>query len=625
MKKLFSILSLLLILIISTSLTFAQDEGKEKTNEKIVSTKELSDKTNAEDMAEALKTIPGVYIRSGQINIRDATANKILILIDGQRVNNAQSGGYDVTTIPIDAVENVEVLRGGNSARYGADAVGGVVNFITKKAKEVSKMDVGLRATYGSFNSQYYSVYTSNTVSDFNYYLSYKRRQSDGDFKYKDFDGVDQTRENNHSKGDDFLVKLGYKLQENSNLSFTGQLGQSENGSAGSVKGLKNYASTTPNAILKTNNSFFNLSYGIKEIYGKADLNANSYYQFFRTRYNDPDTWGGPTASDHKVNAYGFEVTQNNPMMDLLTLVYGYAYRHDNANSTSIGDKNRNTHSGHLSANLGFKDIGFYLNNISIIPAVRYDAPSDFDKVLSPKISFIFASTDAYAFNINVHWSRSYRAPTFNDLFWPEDSYTVGNPDLKPEYGRTIEAGCGVTLPSINVTLRLNYFNSKMTDQIIWAPRASDFKWTPTNVDNSLTSGLESYVGIKFFEDKLKFEINHTYMDARDKSGKTNDNKLLIYRPYHKLDFNTAVTIDIFEVNVNYQFLSDRYVDAKNSAVLPDVSKWDLNIGTSPKLFDLNWTVRIDVNNVFNKNYRLNDGYPLPGREIRGTIGLSLL
>jgi outer membrane receptor for ferrienterochelin and colicins len=147
----------------------------------------------------------------------------------------------------------------------------------------------------------------------------------------------------------------------------------------------------------------------------------------------------------------------------------------------------------------------------------------------------------------------------------------------------------------------------------------------PTNVDKSLTSGLETYIGIKVLENRLKFEINHTYMDARDKSGKTNDDKLLIYRPFHKVDFNSGLVIDIFEANVNFQFLSQRYVVANNSAALPDVSRWNVNVGANPKLFDLKWTVRLDINNVFDKNYRLNDGYPLPGREFRVTIGMNIL
>ncbi|MCX6168517.1 MAG: TonB-dependent receptor [Ignavibacteriales bacterium] len=623
-KKLF--LTFLIMAFVFCGLIFPQETKEEsKTNKEVVSAQSLSKETNAEDMGEALKTIPGVYIRSGQINIRDATSNKILILIDGQRMNNAQSGGYDVTTIPIDAIETVEVLRGGNSARYGSDAIGGVVNFITKKAKEESHMDLGLRATFGSFNSQFYNVYTSNSLNNFNYYLSYKRRQSDGDFKYTDFYGLEKTRQNNYSKGDDGLLKLGYKLEDNSNLLFTGQLGQSETGVPGSVKGLKNFASTTPRAVSSTDNSYFNLNYNTKEIFGKADLNANSYYQYSRIKYDDPDTYGGPTHSDSKVNAYGLELTQNNPLSDLINLTYGYSYRHDNANSTSIGDKNRNTHGAHLSANVGFKNVEFYFKNISIIPALRYDAPSDFDKVISPKVSFMLASTDEYGLNIAAHWSKSYRAPTFNDLWWPEDAYTVGNPNVKPEDGTTIELGYGITLPFINTQIRMNYFNSDITNQIIWAPRLSDGKWTPSNVDKSLTSGLESYIGVKFFDSKFKVEVNHTYMDARDKSGKANDGKLLFYRPYHKVDLNTALAIDIFEFNINYQFLSKRFVDAANTASLPDVSRWNLNLSVNPKLFDMKWTARLDFNNIFNKDYRLNDGYPLPGREVRMTIGLSLL
>lgn len=77
-------------------------------------------------------------------------------------------------------------------------------------------------------------------------------------------------------------------------------------------------------------------------------------------------------------------------------------------------------------------------------------------------------------------------------------------------------------------------------------------------------------------------------------------------------------------MNINYQFLSQRYVNTTNTAALPDVSRWNMNIGANPTLFDLKWMVRLDVNNLFDKNYRLNDGYPLPGREIRMTVGLSL-
>jgi len=608
-----------------TGIIFSQEEPKKELSKEVLSADNLSSKTNAEDMADALKTVPGIFIREGAVNIREASANKVLILVDGQRMNNAQSGDFDVTTIPIDAIEKVEVLRGGNSARFGADAVGGVVNFITKKATENSKMDMGLRATYGSFNQKFLNLYTSNAINDLNYYVSYKRTDSDGDFKFEELDGTESTRENNYTKSNDVMVKLGYNAAEKSSLTFTTQYTQSESGTPGSVQGLGNWPITTPNAYLRINNMFFNLNYSQKDIFGKADLTANTYFHNSRTRYDDPDSFGGPTSSDHKNKAYGAELAQNNPISDLIALDYGYVFRHDEANSSSLGDKSRETHSGHLAATFGFKDINFFFNNISVVPAVRYDAPDDFDKVFSPKVSFMLTNDGAYALNINMHVSKSYRAPTFNDLYWPEDAYTVGNPDLDPEKGTSYEVGFGLQLPFINdAQININYFNSSIEDQIIWAPR-EDFKWTPTNVDKSETAGVESYIGFKFFDQKFKMDFNHTYMDAKDASGNENDGKLLIYRPHHKLDVNAGYLIGMYEVNVNYQFMSKRYVNVDNSESLPDLRLINANVSVKPKMFNINWMFRVDLNNVFDKNYRLTNGYPMPGREVRATVGLSLL
>jgi outer membrane cobalamin receptor len=629
MKKRILIVMIAIATTICSKVTFSQEDttSNKQVDKETVSTKDLSDKTNAQDMADALKSVPGVYIRDGQINIRDASSNKVLILIDGQRMNSAQSGLYDATALPIDAIEKVEVLRGGNSARYGADAVGGVVNFITKKAQKTSKMDLGLRATYGSFNTQYYNIYTSNTINDFNYYVSYKRTQTDGDFKYKEMDGTENTRQNNTNKANDVMVKLGYNnLLPLSSLIFSTQITSTETGTPGTVQGVANYPIITPRANTKLDNMIYNLSYNQQNIFGKADLIANTYYHHFRTRYNDPDSYqASDHNSDQKSNAYGIDLTQNNPVCDLITLTYGYVYRHDNVNSTSIGDKDRDTHSGHATVNVAFKDVNFFFNNISIVPAVRYDAPSDFDKVFSPKVSVALQNSSAYAFTVDGSVSKSYRAPTFNDLYWPEDAYTAGNPNLKPEKGTSVEGGYGITLPWLNKTqIKMNYFYSKLTDQIIWAPRA-DFKWVPTNVSESQTTGLESYIGTKFLDDKITLEINHTYMDARDKSAGDTKDKLLIYRPYNKVDVNAGLAIDMYSLNLNYQYMSKRFANTSNSAYLGDVRLWSANVGVNPTLLNVKWMLRLDFNNILNENYRLSDGYPMPGREIRVTVGFNLL
>lgn len=621
MRKVQGLFKVLVLISCFSGFAFAQTTETDKSAQ-VSSSKVLSAKTNAEEMADALKSIPGVYIISGSINIRDASSNKVLVLIDGQRMNNAQSGDFDMTTIPIDAIERVEIIRGGNSARYGADAVGGVVNLITKKATEQSRMDLGVRATYGSFNSQYYNLYTSNAISSFNYYLAYKRTQSDGDFKYKGMDGVEYTRTNNSSKANDFIGNFGYEnLVPNSNLTLSAQVTQSQNGVPGSVPGVANWAISTPRAALKQDNDMFNLGFKQNKIFADANLNVAPYYHFFRTRYTDPDAG---TNEDDKNYAYGVGINQDNPLSDLLTLSYGYDYRHDRVNSTSVGEKNRDTHGLYASAALNFKVAQFFFDNISIVPAARYDAPSDFEKVVSPKISVTFTNSGPYALVINAHVSQSYRAPTFNDLYWPFDGFDIGNPNLKPEKGINYDLGYGIKLPFLSQTqINMNYFYNNLKDQIIWAPRDS-IVWTPTNVAKSITSGLETSISTKLFNRMISLELNHTYMDARDKSGGFTNNKLLIYRPYHKLDFNAGLSVSQFEVNLNYQYISRRFVTSSNSASLPDVSVWNMNVGYGMPLVGLKWSARLDFNNVFNKNYRLSDGYPMPGREVRFTLGCSL-
>jgi len=621
-----------LVFLFNSSASFAQEEKKEEkvdlelykqtASVEVHTAEELIKQTNAENVSESLKGIPGVYIRSGLINIRDAVSNKVLVLLDGQRMNVAQSGEFEVETIPIDIIDKIEVLRGGNSARFGADAVGGVVNIITKRSAEKPKMDLGFRGTYGSFNTQIYNLFTSNRLSNFNYYLSFKRTQSDGDFEYKDINNETQIWKNNEQTANDAMVKLGYDFNEDASLTFNTQISRSESGVPGMIVTDYNaWATLTPEARLENKSNIFNLSYNQNNIFGKADLQVRTYLHKFQLIYEDPDYWSGPRKSDHKNDATGVDLNQNNPIAEMLSLTYGYGFRQDNVNSNEIGERDRTTHSGHLSGTLQFKELDFFIDNISIIPAVRYDSPSDFDAKFSPKVSTILAKQGG--FSISAHYGQSYRAPSFNDLYWPDDGYTVGNPDLKPESGTNYDVGVNYDIAVLGkMSWKVNYFYSDMKDKIVWAPR-EDFKWTPTNVAKSTSKGLESYLGWEMFKDFVKFEINHTYLDARDKSDGDTKDKLLIYRPYNKMDVNLRFAYNIFELNLNHQWLSKRYIDTMNTFYLGPLDLTNLNFVVRPTVAKLELMARFEVNNVTDRSYQLNDGTPMPGTEMRFTLGIN--
>ncbi|PHS26709.1 MAG: outer membrane cobalamin receptor protein BtuB, partial [Robiginitomaculum sp.] len=106
--------------------------------------------------ADALRSIPGVSVnRSGpagsltQVRLRGSEANHVLVLIDGIEASNPFSGEFSFATLPADGISRIEVLRGEQSALWGSDAIGGVINFITVPAK--SGNTLGGFAEYGSF------------------------------------------------------------------------------------------------------------------------------------------------------------------------------------------------------------------------------------------------------------------------------------------------------------------------------------------------------------------------------------------------------------------------------------------------------------------------------------------
>ena len=167
---------------------------------RVVLTEEDFKMHNCENVGDALNIITGVYINSqGDVALRDVSASKVVVIMDGQKLNVPGSVGVKVSTISINKVAMIELLRGGRSAEYGADAVGGVIR-ITTKSKSESEPDMkswslGAKGSLGSFGRQIFTLNTSNTLNKFDYMLSYRIDGWDGDYDfmqnpYTDLDGL---------------------------------------------------------------------------------------------------------------------------------------------------------------------------------------------------------------------------------------------------------------------------------------------------------------------------------------------------------------------------------------------------------------------------------------------------
>jgi len=604
---------------IFAGLSFAQEQpaAEQKSTAEVCLTQVDFKKNNCQNVGDALKTITGVYVNSeGEISLRDVSSSKVVVVLDGQRLNTAGSTGVNVAALSIENVEKIELLRGGRSAQFGADAVGGVILISTKTKTETAKaLNTDFKATYGSFDRRILSLTNTYTKNNFNFILSYKRDLWDGDFDYINTYDQKDTLVNNHQSSFDIFFKAGAVLPHDQNLTASTYYYKADNGTPGMID------NPTPLARIRFNNNTYNLTYDKQNLFAGFSLKTQAYYLFFNTKFDNPEGIV-PVHSDHKNYATGLDLQQAGNLFGLVNLSYGYTYRQDKIHSTDVGDKNRVTNSAYTTLAVT-KKLNEVISNLDFSVAMRYDSPSDFNSAFSPRFSLSIGHSGVVNLGLISHYTRSYKAPSFNDLYWPRDAFAIGNPNLKPETGRNYDIG--LTASYATLSLASNYFVNNVEDLILWAqdPAVSNL-WTPKNISKTNTVGIENSATLTLFKGLLAVNGEYTYMKALDKSADPNlHNKFIIYRPKNKLDLTTTIRFRSFETNFIYHYVGLRYINAPNTRWLPSCRLFDLNATYRHKLFGLLWSATLELTNLTDESYMKVNGTAEPGRMSKFSFGFN--
>ena len=303
----------------------------------------------------------------------------------------------------------------------------------------------------------------------------------------------------------------------------------------------------------------------------------------------------GATWFRHKTWVNALELQQN-IQLERNDFVYGFETRGDRIDSTSNGD--------HQISNLAF-----FLNNqttlseiTSILVGGRVDKHSVFGSQISPRIGM--ALHPASDITLRTSWGRAFRAPNFNDLYWPKTYMGEGNPNLNPEISESFDIGLDRKLgPSSMLTLSL--FTSSVKDKIDWAP-GNDGVWRPSNVSAAKLEGAEIELKRKFSKWVEAF-VNYTYLKAID----ANTQKELTYKPNDSYNLGFSSLIGVFENNVQVSHIGKRYINNANTQSLPPYTV--ANFNTSTKLGTLSFN--FGIQNMFNEQYEEQADYPMPGRK----------
>jgi len=585
-------------------------------------------------VGEAMVSVGGVYFNSYDgiagphtASIRGSNSDQVVVLLDGLRLNTAQGGGVDLNLIPLSVIEKIEVVRGGHSAMMGSDAIGGAIQLLSKETIGLKGFSYSINTSIGSFGTRTLNLSGSHKIGLLSYFVNYNRTQTDGDFAYKaPGTGDEQIRENNDCKSDNLFVKTNLDLSPNNKINILFHNLTAKKGNAGSINmnSWTGLPMLTPNARAESTRRLFSIK-SENQITGRFRLEGQTYYQTYDYRYTDPDGWA-PVDDKYENSAMGLNLQGHLNINSQINLIGGAELRQDRLTSTKFEVDDRNIQGFYLQTELRSPFFLLGLNTRwTAIPAVRWDNYSDVQSQVSLKLGWLVTLGDETSVSVRGNIGTSYRVPTFDDLYWPEDAYTKGNPDLKPETSTNFDIGLVFGgLSSSFSQVEINYFNNSIEDLISWGSHNMGI-WMPLNIGKAHISGIETGVKFRLPNEIAYLDIFHTWLKATDETpNSSTKGKRLIYRPNNKLDIQIGSAMKRFSINLNYLLVSKRYIFADNSSSLSDYNLLNGNVGYSlPMMAGFVLEAKLQILNLLDKSIYIYDGYPLPGREIRFSLGVN--
>ncbi|MCB4790394.1 MAG: TonB-dependent receptor [Elusimicrobia bacterium] len=538
-------------------------------------------------------SLTGTFGAESNLMIRGAASPQVLVLIDGRKVNALSSGIADLSTVPLDNIERIEIIRGAASAIYGANAIGGVINIITKKPKDPEPV-VAIGLSYGSFSTQSQSINIGTKKENTSFMITGSRNLSDG---WRDNSGYDSK---------DMFLDLGYNTVNFGNFDFSGTYFTSSLGTPGLGVSLDKYdgnielLATTPEA--KQTEEKKNVSLKNEKKLGENLIKTTLYFSNERINFKDPlnlDWTTGavsPIDTDYKSTIYNGEVQVNT----LYNITAGFEWSLERYQQSNLMTNLDEISNSRVNSAVYAQD-KINAGSLTILPGLRFDSNSSFGSILSPKVTLVYAINEAL--KVSANSGRAWRSPTFNDLYYP----ISGNINLKPEDG--ISSDIGIEYNKTTTMAGVTVFLTETKDLIEWAPSASNPNiWMPSNVSTSRQSGAEFVLKYKIFTGFFH-KLNYTYLWALD----TTQNTVLFYRPCNTV--NSAFTY-LFPSNLKFE-LDTKYVSSQETnsvpTQLPAYTLYDFGL---TKEFGPDAQLWAKVKNATDEKYQTRLGYPVPGRTV---------
>ncbi len=563
-------------------------------------TAEDIEKNHFEDLSALIKSAGiqmleyGPYGLESKPSIRGFTDETVRVVVDGICMNNAQYGTFDFSTLNIENIEKVEILRGGFTEGVEDEgAVGGVIYITTKKlssghsffsdTKAKSYLTAGQPFDTFSENIQYSGQLTENDYLKLSAAGTYAKNQ----FIYKTYNGDLKKRKDSDVK--DATADAMYTHYFEGGSSFT----LSEMFYIGRKKAPGSETSTNIGLQEDWNN---NLSLSVFNPGISNALNIKNTFAWIKTTRFYDDDYG---KSKHFINDFKYSNAIEVYKWDRVKQTAGLSFNFTHLNSTADGVHNQFSGVLKETTKIFFNDIF----SVTVPLAVKFCGKN---WAFIPKLGF---KADFYYLEILLDGYRMIQFPNMDDLYWQGSGYS-GNPDLKPEKGWGAEFTLNVKkfwIP-FSVCAFTNYYK----DKIVWSNSTTE------NAKKAFYFGVDLNLKRSFFDNKFVLSASGEYLYTKllDKSDKNTYKNKIMWTPDFTASASAQLNLKKFNFTVSADYMGKRYISNLNTTYLEPY--FLLNAALNLTVWE-HFIPYVKADNILNRRYESIDDYPMPG--IMLTVG----
>lgn len=575
--------------------------------------------TGAASVAGVLADRAGLFVKDygsgglATLSMRGATAAQTLVLLDGHRIADPQLGQLDLSLLPAALLRSVEVAHGGGSARYGTDAVGGVVNLRTLTPG--GEPAVHLAGGAGAFGERVGSALLSGRQGAFSAVVAAEVRAADGDFPYVNealFPPRTVRRANADRQQLSVFSKLRYDAGRH-DVRLGGWLTEAERG----LPGL----ATTPSTGERQWDTGLRLWADDDVHLGWGTLALGAFLQRSRLRYRNPALDLDDTGRT-LISSASAEIRA--PASERWLLSAGGTGGYGRARHPRLAEDAHQWKAGAFASGTGS------YGRLTLYPSLRADAyvlpdlaaQQTTRVALSPELGLNAGPLAALpALRAKARAGRAFRMPTFNDRFWQPG----GDPDLAPE--RSWSADAGLLWDGAGPRLEATGFAHFTRDQIVWAPTEAGY-YAPENVQQVRALGLELSAEEQWQPARsLRLDAGLTYVftDARDRSDPASKSygEPLRYTPRQQLKSHLTAALGPAALDLSARYTSRRYVTSDGSQSLAPFVVADAQVRAGRTVAGVRAELAVQVENLFDADYAILQNRPLPGRHARLRLTLQ--